>query len=374
VSDPRLVIGLLAGVAVFTALARWAHAPAPIVLVLGGSALGMLPGVPQVSLSPEVVFYVFLPPLVYSAAVMASTTELRAEAVPIGQLAIGLVLVSTVAVAAVAHVASSLPWPEAFVLGGVLAPTDPLSTTTLLRRAAVPNRLITILEGESLVNDGTGLVVYALAIGAATGAPPSAAQAVGLFVLVSVGGTACGLAVGVCSALARRRLDDVRLELCLSLLTPFCAYLAADWLGVSGVLAAVTAGLVVGRAAPRILSSTTRLRYHAFWDIASFLLSTSLFLLMGLQLPRIVAALPAHSVRPTLELAGLATVTIFLVRFAWMFAIAPLVTGRRCPRSSGSCSVAPRCAEPSPSRPHSRSRSPPRAGRSPTGTRSSALP
>jgi Na+/H+ antiporter len=326
--DPRLALALLAAVALFVALARALRAPPPIVLVVGGIAVGAIPGVPEVTLSPEVVFYIFLPPLVYSAALMASTRELRANAASIGQLAIGLVLLSTAAVGLAAHALGALPWVAALTLGGVLAPTDPVSAVALLRGAPIRERVITILEGESLVNDGTGLVVYSLAIGAAGGAAVVPLHVGIQFVAIAIGGVLVGIVVGTGSALARRGLDEPRLELCLSLLTPFAAYLGADALGASGVLSAVAAGVLVGRAGPRILTSTTRLRYRAFWDTAEFLLGSTLFLLLGLQLPRALTNLPAGEIDDAVTLGAVAALAIFAVRFAWMFAVAPVLTLR----------------------------------------------
>jgi Na+/H+ antiporter len=331
VSDPRLVIALLAAVAVLTAAARRLRVPAPVTLVCGGAILALVPGFPEVTLAPDVVFYIFLPPLVYSTAILASPTELRADAGTIGQLAVGLVVASMGAVALVAHAALGLAWPVALVLGGVLAPTDPVSATTMLRSSGVPNRLVTILEGESLVNDGTGLVVYGLAVGAATGSRVSPGGAALEFLLVSAGGVATGLLVGGLSVALRRRSEDRELDLSLSLLTPFAAYLGADALGCSGVLAAVTAGVVVGRSTSRMLSPSSRLGYRAFWDAAAFLLSSTLFLLMGLQLPQVVGSLPSGGRWSVVALAGLAGAAIAVVRVGWMVGVAPLLGRRRTP-------------------------------------------
>lgn len=289
---------LLAVVAALAAVAILARIPYPVVLVLGGLALAAVPGLHVPRLDPDVIFLGFLPPLVYSAAFLSSTYELRDNVRPIGALAVGLVVVTMGVIAVVAHAVVGLAWPEAAVLGAILAPTDPVAATTVARRLNAPERLVTILEGEALVNDGTGLTAYAVALGAVGAASFSALHAGGQLVGIALGGVAIGLAVGWLSTRLRRLSDDVRLETTLSLLTPFAAYLPADRLGVSGVLAAVTAGLWVGRYAQEIAPAPTRLQAQAVWEYLDFLLNAMLFLLIGLQLRRILSELEPGQTGP----------------------------------------------------------------------------
>jgi CPA1 family monovalent cation:H+ antiporter len=268
-------------IALLTELARPLGIPYPIVLVLGGLALGFVPGLPAPALDPSTFFFFFLPPLVYSEAFLFSTDDLKANGPEIFVLAVGLVLATTLVVAAIAHALIGLPWAAAFVLGAVLGPTDPVAASAVIRRLGVSGRLVTILEGESLVNDGVALVVYKLAISAAGAGAFSAGHAVAEFVWVAFGGVATGTVVAWSSMRLRRWIQEPDVEITLSLVMPFAAYFPAERLGVSGVLAAVTAGVLLGRRA-HVTSPATRLRRHAFWDVLVFLLNSALFLLVGL--------------------------------------------------------------------------------------------
>jgi len=245
-------------------------------------------------LDPEIIFLGFLPPLVYSAAFLSSTYELRDNVKPIGALALGLVVVTMGGIAVVAHAVVGLDWPVAFVLGAIVAPTDPVAATTVARRLSAPDRLVTILEGEALINDGTGLTAYAIALGA-VGTTFALGHAAGRLVVIALGGVAIGLVVGWAATRLRRLADDARLETTLSLLTPFAAYLPADRVGASGVLAAVTAGLWVGHYANEIAPAPTRLQAAAVWEYLDFLLNAMLFLLVGLQLRHIIGDLAPGS-------------------------------------------------------------------------------
>jgi monovalent cation/hydrogen antiporter len=279
---------LLAVVAVLGAVAARARIPYPVVLVLGGLGLAAIPGLPVPELDPDLIFLGFLPPLVYSAAFLSSTYELREAVKPISALAIGLVVVTMGGVAAIAHVVVGLDWPVAVVLGAIVAPTDPVAATTVARRLNAPDRLVTILDGEALINDGTGLTAYAIALGA-VGTTFALGHAAGRLVVIALGGVAIGVAVGWAATRVRRLVDDARLETTLSLLTPFAAYLPADRVGASGVLAAVVAGLWVGHYATAIAPAPTRLQAAAVWEYLDFLLNAMLFLLVGLQLRHILS-------------------------------------------------------------------------------------
>jgi CPA1 family monovalent cation:H+ antiporter len=297
VHDVELIlVSLLVAVAGLATAARLANIPFPIVLVVGGLVLGFVPGPPDIQLAPELVLVIFLPPLLYSAAFFANLHELRTHARGISMLAIGLVLATMCAVAAIAHaVVDGLPWAAAFALGAIVAPTDPLAATAIARRLAVPRRLVSVIEGESLVNDGTALVAYRVAAAAATGGAFSLWNAGLKFVLGAAGGVLVGIVVGWIIAELRRRLDDVPVEITISLLSGYAGYLPAERLGASGVLAAVTVGIVVGWRAPQISSASMRLQGYAAWETLVFLLNALLFVLIGLQLPLILDALSGAS-------------------------------------------------------------------------------
>jgi CPA1 family monovalent cation:H+ antiporter len=331
-ADVELYVGLLAAIALLAQLADWMRVPYPIVLVLGGLVLGLVPGVPAPELDPEVFFLLFLPPLLYSEAFLFSTDALRAAAWEIFLLAVGLVVATTVAVAVVAHALAGLPWPAAFVLGAVVGPTDPVAATAVIRRMRVSERIETVLEGESLVNDATALAAYKLAIGAAGAGAFSLADAVGEFFRVSAGGVAIGLLAAWLSRRARRWISVPEVEITLSLLMPFAAYLPAERLGVSGVLAAVTAGLLLGRHA-HAAPAGTRLRRHAFWDVLVFLLNSLLFLLIGLGFPNILAELGHIRAERLVWTAPAVVATLAALRFAWMF-VMPRIVSVLEPRSS----------------------------------------
>src|SRR5688572_12143110 len=240
-TDVALTIVLFTAVALL-ALAQFVRIPYPILLVLGGLGLGAIPSLPKVELEPEVVLVVFLPPLLYSAAYFTPLRELRRNVGPISLLSIGLVLATAVAVASVAHVLLDFGWAEAFVLGAIVAPTDPVAATAIAHRLGIPNRIVTIVEGESLINDGTALVAYKFAVAAVLTGSFSLLEAGGEFVVSVLGGIAVGIAVGAAIAWVRRRIDAPPVEVTIALFSGFFAYLPAEEIGVSGVLAAVTVG------------------------------------------------------------------------------------------------------------------------------------
>ena len=316
----ELVLGLVAVVAALAAIARRIGIPYPLLMVVGGTAIGLIPGLPRVELEPDLVFLLFLPPLLYVAASSTSIRDIRKNTRPIALLAVGLVLATIAAVAAVVHLAvPSISWPIAFALGAIVAPPDAIAATAVLQRVGAPKRIVTILEGESLLNDATALVAYRIALIAAVTGSFSLVEAGGRFVAVAIGGVVVGLAVGVAVTELRRRLSDTPVSITLSLLAPYVAYLPSEQLGVSGVLAAVTAGLYVGQHASRTLSSETRIAGAAVWQMVVFILNGLVFTLVGLQLPSIIAGLGNIPTGTLLGLGGLVSLTVIVTRMAWVF-------------------------------------------------------
>ncbi len=293
--------------------------------MIGGLVLGLVPGIPDVELDPDLVLLVFLPPLLYASAFFADLRSLRADARVISLTAIGLVLATAAAVAVIAHELIGLPWAMSFVLGAIVSPTDPAAATAIMRRVGAPRRMVNVLEGESLFNDATALVVYKVAVAAAIGASVSAQHTVLEFFVDVAGGIVIGLAVGWVIAEVRKRVTDVNTELTISLFSAYGAFIPADQLGVSGVLAVVTAGVYLGFRAPEIASLESRMQGDAMWSILTFLLNATLFILIGLQLPVIVDGL---SGRPAGEVVGYAAAVcaaVIAVRFLWNFIVTFIV-------------------------------------------------
>jgi CPA1 family monovalent cation:H+ antiporter len=321
--DELVLLALVAGVTALTALAPTLRVPYPILLVLGGLALGFIPGIPEISLPPELVLVGVLPPLLYSASFFTSLRDFRANLRPIVLLAVGLVVATMLGVAAIAHLVTGLSWPASFVLGAVVAPTDPIAATAIARRFGVPRRIVTIVEGESLVNDATALVLYGVAVTAVVTGSFSLWDASLDFVVSVIGGVAVGLGVGWIVALVRIRLDNIPAEIAISLLTGFLAYIPAEALGVSGVLAAVTVGFYLGWRSPELSTPAMRLQGLAVWETLVFLLNALLFTLIGLQLGPILDALRGESTGDLLLDALVVTATVMLIRIAWVFASGP---------------------------------------------------
>jgi Na+/H+ antiporter len=331
------ILILLAAVAALATLANRIKVPYPILLVLGGLVLGFVPKLPRVELEPDVVFLLFLPPLLYVSAIFTSWRDFRANLRAISLLAVGLVLMTTCVVAALAHWVVGLPWAAAFVLGAIVSPTDAIAATAVAQRLGVPRRIVTILEGESLVNDATGIVAYRIGVAAVATGAFSLWQAGLQFVIGAVGGVAVGLAVGWLVLWVRRHVSqDPSVQNTISLLTPFAAYLLAEepahyvWqelhfpgdFAFSGVLAVVAAGLYLGRKGSYVITPETRLQGYAFWELVTFLLNGLIFALIGLQLHSIVDRLSESTpylVSTLVLFGGLMSLTVILVRFAWVF-------------------------------------------------------
>ena len=313
------LLALLVSAAVLLILAGPLRIPYPILLVLGGLMLGFAPGVPEVTMPPEVVLIGILPPLLYRSAFFTGLRELRQNLRPISLLAVGLVAMTTVGVAVVAHKVADLPWAEAFVLGAVVSPTDPIAATAIGRRLGVPRRLTDIIEGESLVNDGMALVLLRTAIVAAVSGMFSPWAAGGRLMLNIVGGVAIGLAVGYVIRRVRRVLDNPPLEVTLGFLTGYFAFLPASALGVSGVLAVVTAGVYLGWYTPELTSSQTRMEGDGFWEVLTFLLNVLLFGLVGLQLRPILDSLAGRGGWSLVGEAAVIALAVIVIRILWVF-------------------------------------------------------
>ena len=314
-----LLLVLLVVLPGLSVIARQIGVPYPILLVLGGLVLGFLPGLPEPELHPDLVLVIFLPPLLYVAAFFADLRALRADVRAISLLSVGLVLLTAVTVAVAGRVVLDLPWAAAFALGGILAPTDPIAATAIMRRLGAPRRMVNIIEGESLVNDGTALVIYRAAVGAAVGGSFSFWGASAEFVLGIAGGIAVGLVVGWLIAQIRARIDDTPAEVTISLFTGYAAYLPAEQLHVSGVIAAVTSGIVLGVMAPRVSTAQMRLQGFATWELVQFLLNGVLFVLIGLQLPRILESIDDRGAAELLAYGLGFSLVVVGVRFLWLF-------------------------------------------------------
>jgi monovalent cation/hydrogen antiporter len=320
-----IVFGLLVATAGLAVVGRAVGVPYPIALVLGGAVIGFVPGVPDVRLDPDLVLLIFLPPLLYGSAIFTSLRDLRQNARPIALLSIPLVVVTMCAVAVVAHTVVGLGWEAAFVLGAVVSPTDAVAPAEILRRVGAPRRMLAVIEGESLLNDGTALVLYRVAVAAAVSGSFSLWEAGLKFVLNVVAGLAVGLVVGWIVKEIRKRIDDPPIEMTISILSGYAAYLPAEELGVSGVIAAVTTGIYVGWHTPELTTPVMRLQTQAVWEILIFLLNAFLFLLVGLELPDVLHRIEDLSAGQAIGWGLAVSATVILVRLIWGFTVVYLV-------------------------------------------------
>src|SRR5450432_368877 len=315
----ELILICLVAVALLAIVARKIRVPYPILLTIGGGALALLPGLPAIQLDPELVFSLFLPPLIYPAAVFTSWRDFRANLRSILPLAIVLVLLTMTATACLFHYLVGLPWAVGFVFGAIISPPDAVAALAVTKDLRVPRKIIVILEGESLVNDATSFITFRFAVAAVLTGSFSLGQASVQFLLVAAGGIAVGLAVGWLATQVQKRLDDPPVQTMFSLLTPYVAYFSGEKLHVSGILAVVIAGIYYGWRAPRVLSGRMRLQAVPVWQMVTFILNGILFMLIGLQLPQVIHALPPCSAMAVARLAMLVLLALVLVRFAWMF-------------------------------------------------------
>ena len=325
-SAVEVVLGLLVPVTVLALLARRLNVPYPILLVLGGLVLGFVPGLPPVRLAPEVVFLVFLPPLIMAAGWYTSVQDLKTNRRPIVLLSVGLVLFSTVAVAAVAQaVIPGLGWGPALVLGAIVSPTDAVAATAIMERLGAPRRLVALLEGESLLNDATGLVAYRYAVLAVLAGTFSFWEVGSKFGLSLVAGVAIGLAVGWTLIQVWRRIEDPLVGITLSFLAPYAAYLLADRiLGVSGVLAVAVTSIYASRRSSEVLPAAARIQAMGVWDLLVFVLNGLAFILVGLQLRQVLASVGHESVWNLVFTGAAVSLAVVAARFIWVFPAAYL--------------------------------------------------
>jgi CPA1 family monovalent cation:H+ antiporter len=316
----ELLIMLLISVAGFGLLARKIRVPDPIVLVLGGLALSLVPGLPNVELQPDYVFLIVLPPLLYAQAWFTSWKDFCDHLRPILLLAIGLVLFTMTTVGLVVHaLVPEVPLAAAFALGAIVSPPDAVAASAIAQRLRLPKQLVIILEGESLVNDATGLVALKFALTALATGTFSIGSASWEFLLVGGGGVVVGLAVGWVFAKLLCWIRDDLIDIVLSLVSPYVAYLGAERLHLSGVLASVAAGIYLGARSPELLSASARLTGTAFWNTLVFLLNGVVFMSIGLQLPGVIRHLHDHSWGELFSYAAAVGAVVVVARLLWVF-------------------------------------------------------
>ena len=319
----ELLLALVVAV-LLAAIARRYNVSAPLALVVAGLVIGLLPGVPDVTLDPELVLFVLLPPLLWSAGLESSYVNMRRNMRAIGMLAVGLPLATTMAVGFVAYqTVPQLTLAAALTLGAIVAPPDAVSASAIGRRLGLPRRIMTLIGGESLLNDATSLTAYKVALGAAIGAAASWQHGLGTFVLAVAGGVAVGTTLGTLIVYVRWRLDDSTVESAIGLLAPFMIYLIAEQIHGSGVLAVVVAALILGQRSTTA-SYATRLQDDAVWKAVQLILESVAFLLIGLQLPTVLDQQEGLSLSTLLLASAAVLVTVVLVRVVWIYLFAYL--------------------------------------------------
>ncbi|HEY3730181.1 MAG TPA: Na+/H+ antiporter [Steroidobacteraceae bacterium] len=315
----EILIALTAVGGALAVLARRLKIPSAILLVLAGVLLALVPGLPQISLAPEFVLLLILPPIIYSSAVAMSWREFRFNLRPISLLAVGGVVFTTIAAGAVVHWMLGLSWPVAFVLGAIVSPPDAVAPLSIARDMQLPRRILVILEGEGLVNDATALILYRFAAAAVSIGVFSLPHAALLFIGIVAGEILWGIGVGWVMLRLRRWVAHPRVEILLSMLTPFVAFLPPEQLGGSGVLATVTAGLYISWNGLRLISSATRLQGIFFWDFLIYLVEGMVFLITGLQARAVLAGVEVYSLQELAIAALVVSVAVIAIRFVWVY-------------------------------------------------------
>jgi monovalent cation/hydrogen antiporter len=317
----ELILALLIAVAALVTIARWLGIAYPIFLMLGGLLLGLVPGIPAVRIEPDTIFLVVLPPLLCITAFFTPVRRLRDNLATIGILAVGLVVASALAVAVVARaLIPGMPWSVAIALGAIVAPPDAVAATAIASRLGLPRQVVTILEGESLLNDATALTIYGIAVALAAGAAFSPEGALVTFAVALLGGCLVGVVIGWVIAHIRAWLQDTPVEITISLLTPYAAFLPAERLGVSGVVAAVAAGLYLGHRGARIMGADVRLTGRAVWETITFLLNGFVFIAMGLEAPLLLRTLTRERAIRLVAIGVAVSLVLVAVRALIVFA------------------------------------------------------
>jgi monovalent cation/hydrogen antiporter len=315
----QTILFMLAVLAAVAVAARRLNVAPSILLVIAGIGMALVPGLPEIRLAPELVLLVILPPLIYSAGVAMSWREFRFNLRPIALLAFGCVLFTTCAVAAAAHYLLHFDWAVGFLLGAIIAPPDVVAPLAIARRLGLPRRLMVVLEGEGLANDATALILYRFAVVAVSTGTFSLGEASGTFALIVVGEILYGVGVGWLSLRLRQWAHEPRVEITLSLMTPYLAFWVPAHLGGSGVLATVACGLYVSWNGPRLIRSATRLQGIFFWDLIVYLIEGLVFLLTGLQASTLIDQVHAFSLRELLIATAWTTLITIAARFIWVF-------------------------------------------------------
>jgi monovalent cation/hydrogen antiporter len=327
----ELAVVLLIAAAGLRLLAGLLNVPHPVLLVLGGLALAAIPGLPRIGFEPETLFLLFVPPLLYLTAFTTSLRDFRAQLGAIARYGTVVVLLTIGAVAAAAHaLLPELTWPAAFVLGAIVSPPDPVAAVAILRRLGAPRPIVTLLEGEGLVNDATALVAYRIGVAAVVTGTFSPGRAALQLLITGAGGSALGLGMGWLILQVRRRTPKFPIvQNTISLLSPFLAYIPADLLGLSGVLATVAVGLYLGRQGPRFIGAATRVQAEGTWSMVQFLLESFIFMLVGLELPYVLHGLGSHTLAQLIAYGGIVTLVAVAVRLAYTFTAVFLLRLRR---------------------------------------------
>jgi CPA1 family monovalent cation:H+ antiporter len=315
------VIVLLAVVTALAEITDRIRIPYPILLVIAGIGIGLIPGLPKITLDPEIVFLIFLPPILYAAAWNTSWADFKAARRPITMLAIGCVIFTTCAVAWVAQMLiPQLGWAEAFVLGAIISPPDAVAATAATKGLGLPKRVITILEGESLVNDATGLIAYRYAVAAVVSGAFQFWHAGLEFIIVAVGGIALGFVMGfVFKWIHKVTPDNPTTDTTLTFLAPFVTYLVAESMEISGVLAVVVAGLYLSWNSSTVFTQQTRLQAYGTWQTAIFMLNGIIFILIGLQLPEVVNAIEDNSMATLIGYGAIVSAAVIVGRIIWVY-------------------------------------------------------
>jgi monovalent cation/hydrogen antiporter len=315
----QILVLLLIAIAAVAVVAARINIPSSILLVITGVALALLPGLPAVRIAPDVVLLLVLPPIIYSSAVAMSWREFRFNLRPITLLAVGCVVFTTVGVAAAAHWLLGLSWPVGFVLGAIVSPPDAVAPLSIARRMCLPRRIPAVLEGEGIANDATALILYRFALAAAAGGVFSFGHALSAFAAIVVGEVLWGIAIGWLMLRLRRWVREPRIEILLSVLTPFLAYWPPQHLGGSGVLATVTTGLYISWNGLRLISAPTRLQGIFFWDFLIYMVNGMVFLLTGLQARTLSAGIKSYPAKQVVISAAVVSAVVIATRFIWMF-------------------------------------------------------